>query len=121
MWSLFNVSTFISALLPAIRIVMNSHCCALGVFYFRFVFQCRFCLALALEALLKALIERWLVRLLNVCLQIARALHFTYQFLCFVQRVCSFNFFLVKYHKICKVLSCLSFPFISKSAFCFAV
>ncbi|MCH7401356.1 hypothetical protein ACFOUP_06155 [Belliella kenyensis] len=37
-----------------------------SVFVFHLVFQCRFCLALALEALLKALVERWLVRLLNV-------------------------------------------------------
>jgi hypothetical protein len=37
-----------------------------SVFFFHLVFQCRFCLALALEALLKALVERWLVRLLNV-------------------------------------------------------
>ena len=39
--------------------------CAFGVF-FRLGFHCRFGLALALEALLKALVERWLVRLLNV-------------------------------------------------------
>lgn len=46
--------------------IAYTHCCAFGVFYFRFFFQCRFCFALALEALLKALVERWLVRLLNV-------------------------------------------------------
>jgi len=37
-----------------------------SVFFFLLGFHCRFGLALALEALLKALVERWLVRLLNV-------------------------------------------------------
>jgi hypothetical protein len=60
----FKFTTFLSyeARNPCLRIgaVVRS------VFFFHLVFQCRFCLALALEALLKALVERWLVRLLNV-------------------------------------------------------
>src|SRR5690554_2406586 len=36
--------------------ILTIRYCAFGVFYFRFFFQCRFCLALALEALLKALV-----------------------------------------------------------------
>src|SRR5690554_6837677 len=47
--------------------ILTIRYCAFGVFYFRFFFQCRFCLALALEALLKALVERWLEWLGNVC------------------------------------------------------